>query len=73
MANPERVIKRSIRLLILALFWLVHFTMALLSVTLRDSPNRWANIDFGLAWTGLHILSCARLFDRSIDRWQAWK
>ena len=44
-------------LLVLALFWLIPFTMAFLSLTLKDSANRWANIIVGIAWAGLHILA----------------
>ena len=44
-------------LLVLALFWLIPFTMAFLSLTLKDSVNRWANIIVGIAWAGLHILA----------------
>ena len=43
-------------LLVLALFWLIPLTMAFLSLTLKDSANRWANIIVGIAWTGLQIL-----------------
>jgi len=42
-------------LLLVALSWLIPFTMAFLSVTLRDSPNRWANIILGIVFTGLNI------------------
>ncbi|UCE35920.1 MAG: hypothetical protein JSW00_10160 [Thermoplasmata archaeon] len=48
-------------LLVLALFWLIPFTMAFLSLTLKDSANRWANIIVGIAWAGLGILACGRL------------
>jgi len=42
-------------LLVLALFWLIPLTMAFLSLTLKYSANRWANIIVGIAWAGLQI------------------
>ena len=42
-------------LLLVALFWLISFTMAFLSVTLKDSPNRWANIILGIVFTVFNI------------------
>ena len=42
-------------LLLQALAWLIPFAMAFLSVTLRDSPNRWANMILGIVFTGLNI------------------
>ena len=44
-------------LLVLALFWLIPLTMAFLSLTLKDSTNRWANIIVGIALVALHIFS----------------
>ena len=44
-------------LLVLALNWLIPLTMAFLSLTLKDSTNRWANIIVGIALVALHILS----------------
>jgi len=34
--------------LFIALFWLIILTMAFLSLTLKDSINRWANIILGI-------------------------
>ena len=48
-------------LLVLAIFWLIPLTMAYLSLTLKDSANRWANIIVGIAWAGLGILALSRL------------
>ena len=44
-------------LLILALFWLIPLTMASLSLTLKDSTNRWANIIAGIFFAGWSIIS----------------
>ena len=51
-------------LLVLALFWLIPLTMAFLSLTLKDSTNRWANIIVGIALAALHIFSSLRLLIR---------
>lgn len=42
-------------LLFMALFWWVPLVMAVLSLTLRDSANRWANMILGIVFTGLNI------------------
>ena len=44
-------------LLVLAVTWLIPLTMAFLSLTLKDSINRWANLIVGMALTALQILS----------------
>ncbi len=41
--------------LFMSLFWLIPLTMAYLSVTLKDSANRRANITLGILFTGLNI------------------
>jgi intracellular septation protein A len=41
--------------LILALWWLIPLFMAFLSLTLKDSINRWTNIILGIVWTVLNI------------------
>jgi len=46
-------------LLFLSIFWLVPLTMAFLSLILRDSANRWANIIAGIAWAAFGILDVA--------------
>ena len=52
----EMAVYQSPEMLLLgALAWLIPFAMAFLSVTLRDSPNRWANIILGIVFTGLNI------------------
>src|SRR4030065_2704358 len=42
--------------LIVALWWLIPFFMAFLSLTLKDSINRWTNIIMGIVFTVLNIL-----------------
>jgi len=42
-------------LLFFAVFWLVPLTMAFLSLTLKDSANRWANIILGIIWVAFGI------------------
>jgi len=42
-------------LLLMALFWFVPLVMAFLSVTLKDSANRWANMILGVVFTVLNI------------------
>ncbi len=37
-------------LLAFALFWLIPLTMAVMSLTLKDSANRWLNIIVGIAY-----------------------
>ena len=39
-----------------ALFWLVPLVMSFLSLTLKDSANRWANIIVGIVFAALYIL-----------------
>ena len=38
-----------------ALFWLIPLIMAFLSLILKDSTNRWANIVLGIVFTLLNI------------------
>lgn len=42
-------------MLLMAIFWWVPLVMAFLSVTLKDSANRWANIVLGIVFTLLNI------------------
>ena len=42
-------------MLFMALFWWVPLVMAVLSVTLKDSANRWANMILGIIFTLLNI------------------
>ena len=42
-------------LVFMSLFWLVPLIMAALSLTLKDSANRWANIVLGIVFTLLNI------------------
>jgi len=42
-------------LLILAVSWLIPMFMAFLSLTLKDSANRWSNIILGIVWTVFNI------------------
>ena len=36
--------------------WLIPLTMAFLSLTLKDSANRWASIIVGIVWAAIGIL-----------------
>jgi len=76
-------------LLFLAIFWLVPLTMAFLSLTLKDSTNRWANIIAGIAWAAfgifdvgdtlmrgllvLSVLSAVKMVVAVLIVWLAWK
>jgi len=42
-------------MLFMAIFWWVPLVMAVLSVTLKDSANRWANMILGIVFTVLNI------------------
>jgi hypothetical protein len=42
-------------MLFMAIFWWVPLVMAVLSVTLKDSANRWANMILGIVFTVLSI------------------
>ena len=42
-------------MLFMAIFWWVPLVMAVLSVTLKDSANRWANFILGIVFTLLNI------------------
>jgi hypothetical protein len=42
-------------LLVYAIIILVPLVMAFLSLTLKDSTNRWANIIVGIVWIGLSL------------------
>jgi heme A synthase len=42
-------------MLFMAILWWVPLVMAVLSVTLRDSANRWANMILGIVFTVLSI------------------
>ncbi len=43
-------------LLFMAIFWWVPLVMAVLSLTLKDSANRWANFVLGVVFTILNIV-----------------
>jgi hypothetical protein len=42
-------------LVFMALFWLVPLIMAVLTVTLYDSANRWTNLILGIVFTLFNI------------------
>jgi hypothetical protein len=46
-------------MLLMALFWWVPLVMAVLSLTLKDSANRWANFVLGIVFTILNIVHLA--------------
>ncbi len=46
-------------MLFMAIFWWVPLVMAFLSVTLKGSSNRWANIILGVVFTILNIVHLA--------------
>jgi hypothetical protein len=48
-------------LLLLAILLLVPLVMAFLSLTLKDSTNRWANIILGIVFAGLELLNLVEL------------
>jgi len=76
-------------LLFLSIFWLVPLTMAFLSLILKDSTNRWANIIAGIAWAAfgildvgdtlmrgllaLSVLSAVKMVVAVLIIWLAWK
>jgi len=76
-------------LLFLSIFWLVPLTMAFLSLILKDSTNRWANIIAGIAWAAfgildvgdtlmrgllaLSVLSAVKMVVAVLIVWLAWK
>jgi len=76
-------------LLLLSIFWLVPLTMAFLSLILKDSANRWANIIAGIAWAAfgifdvgdtlmkgllaLSVLSAVKMVVGVLIVWLAWK
>ena len=43
-------------LLFFSLFWLIPLAMAFLSLTLKDSANRWANIILSIFLAAIYIL-----------------
>jgi hypothetical protein len=43
-------------MLLMALFWWIPMVMAVLSLTLKDSANRWANFILGIVFTILNIV-----------------
>jgi len=44
-------------LLVVAILLLVPLVMAFLSLTLKDSTNRWANIIVGIVFTGFQLVA----------------
>jgi hypothetical protein len=46
-------------MLLMALFWWVPLVMAVLSLTLKDSANRWANFIVGIVFTIINIVHLA--------------
>jgi hypothetical protein len=45
----------STSLLFMALFWLIPLAMAFITVTVRDSANRWTNIIVGLVFAVFYV------------------
>ena len=45
----------TMTLFMMSLFWLIPLWMAFLSVTLKGSANRWANVILGIVFTILNI------------------
>ena len=43
-------------MLLMALFWWIPMVMAVLSMTLKDSANRWTNFIVGIVFTILNIV-----------------
>jgi hypothetical protein len=74
-------------LLVFAIIFLIPLVMAFLSLTLKDSTNRWANIIVGIGYTGfglidlsLHIakpyyvlVGIAGVVASALLVWYAWK
>jgi len=46
-------------LLLMAIFWLVPLIMAFLSVNLKDTANRWANLILGLVFIVFNVIHFA--------------
>lgn len=49
-------------MLFMALFWWVPLVMAVLSLTLKDSANRWVNFVVGIVFTILNIVHITEQF-----------
>jgi hypothetical protein len=45
----------SASLLFMALFWLIPLAMAFITVTVRDSANRWTNVIVGLVFAVVYV------------------
>jgi len=45
----------SASLLFMALFWLIPLAMAFITVTVRDSANRWTNVVVGLVFAVFYV------------------
>ena len=76
-------------LLFYAVSLLIPLVMAFLSLTLKDSMNRWANIVLGVFFTGLYLsdliahlvnpfahailMGSAEVVDQVLIVWYAWK
>ena len=43
-------------LLFFTIFWLIPLTMAFLSLILKDSANRWANIIMSIIWGVMWVM-----------------
>ena len=74
-------------LLFFTLFWLISSTMAFLSLVLKDSANRWANIILSIVWGFLwiidmiegglllaqYLLNVSMIVVTALIVWHAWK
>ena len=47
-----------------AIFWLIPLTMAFLSLTLKNSANRWTNIIVCLVWAAIGIFDVGDALNR---------
>jgi hypothetical protein len=74
-------------LIFFTLFWLISLTMAFLSLILKDSVNRWANIILSIVWGALwvmdmveggpllaqYLLIISMVVVSAIITWHGWK
>jgi uncharacterized membrane protein YecN with MAPEG domain len=49
-------------MLLMSLFWWIPMVMAVLSLTLKDKANRWANFVLGIVFTILNIVHLTEHF-----------
>ena len=83
----EGIVVTEELLVFFTLFWLIPLTMAFLSLTLKDSANRWTNVILSIFWAVMwvidmieggyllaqYLIQISMIVVAALIVWYAWK